>query len=69
VRVATSTHATIIDVYESLHVKRKTREAVAQQLHAASGEMNKVHAPRRPANISISNYAPQGRRAVADAGR
>jgi len=42
---------------------------VAQQPHAAIGEIDKVHAPNRPANISISDYAPQGWRAVADAGR
>jgi hypothetical protein len=30
---------------------------------------DKVHAPHRSANISISDYAPQGWRAVADAGR
>src|SRR6185369_10863861 len=30
---------------------------------------DKVHAPDCPAIFSISDYAPQGRRAVADAGR
>jgi hypothetical protein len=42
---------------------------VAQQLHAAIGEMNKLHAPNCLASFSISDYAPHGRRAVADAGR
>ena len=42
---------------------------VAQQPHAASGEIHKVHAPHRPANIGISDYAPKVRRAVADAER
>jgi hypothetical protein len=41
----------------------------AQQPHAASGEVNKVHAPNCSAGIGISDYAPQGWRAVADAGR
>jgi hypothetical protein len=42
---------------------------VAQRPHAAIGEWNKVHAPSCPARFSISEYAPQVRRAVADAGR
>jgi hypothetical protein len=42
---------------------------VAQQPHAAIGELNKVHAPDCPAGFSISDYAPRGRRAVADADR
>ncbi len=44
-------------------------QGAAQQPHAASGEIDKVHAPDRPAGIGISDSAPQGRRAVADAGR
>jgi hypothetical protein len=42
---------------------------VAQQPHAAIGEMNKVHEPNGPATFSTSANAPQGLRAVADAGR
>jgi hypothetical protein len=42
---------------------------VAQQLHAAIREMNKVHAPHCIAILGISAHAPQVRRAVADAGR
>jgi len=42
---------------------------VAQQPHAAIGELDKVHAPHCSAGFSISDYAPKVRRAVADAGR
>jgi hypothetical protein len=49
---------------QELHVDR-----AAQQPHAAIGELNKVHAPHCPGNVSISDYAPQVRRAVADTGR
>jgi hypothetical protein len=44
-------------------------EAVAEQPHAAIGEINKVHARRGLASFSISDFAPLGRRAIADAGR
>jgi hypothetical protein len=50
--------------------KTQMRHAlVAQQPHAASREMHKLHAPSCPATFSISAHAPQARRAVADAGR
>jgi hypothetical protein len=42
--------------------------AAAQQPHGAIREINKVHAPNLPTSFSISCHAPQGRRAVADAG-
>jgi len=45
----------------------RSSNAVAQPPHAAIREMNKVHAPDRPAMSSISTHAPQLRRAVADA--
>jgi hypothetical protein len=41
----------------------------AEQPHAAIGELNKVHAPDSHAMFRVSDYAPQARRAVADAGR
>jgi hypothetical protein len=44
-------------------------DRAAQQPHAAIGEMNKVHARQGIASFSISDYAPQEWRAVADAGR
>jgi hypothetical protein len=42
---------------------------VAQQPHAAIGELNKVHAPHRTASFGISDYTPKVRSAVADARR
>jgi hypothetical protein len=50
-------------------VKKCLVRCAAQQLHAAIGDMNKVHAPDCLAGFSISDYAPQLRRAAADAGR
>jgi hypothetical protein len=49
--------------------RNSTLSRVAQQPHAAIGELNKVHAPDSPASFGISDYAPKVRRAVADAGR
>jgi hypothetical protein len=42
---------------------------VAQQPHAAIGELNNVHTPNCPASFGISDSAPKVRRAVADAER
>jgi hypothetical protein len=42
---------------------------VAQQPHAATGEIDKVHAPDSIAGFGVSAHAPHEWRPVADAGR
>ena len=45
------------------------RQTVAEQPHAAIGELDKVHAPNPHRRLKVSDCAPKVRRAVADAGR
>jgi hypothetical protein len=52
--------------HRSLSCLNESRvRTVAQQPHAAIGEIDKLHAPHCIASISISDSAPKARRAVA----